>query len=363
MVENNNTTTGNSHVEKIFSTSFSLFYIIVSLMIITFGIVASAITIYLYHHGKIARTLFNYFLMNLCISNIFQNVGALPLLLALLTESAESRSPKSRVSLKLSSMACAILTRSSIFFVGAFVTVYNISLMSFKWYSIIKKPLHRDDSKRKLTYIILGFWCVAILMVIPNLFSFVWDAQYGYCLRRDNLGVESELYKTVLFLTGLCIPIVTMLVTYALILRQFYKKSKIKLPGDRESPVKLMYRRKIMIFLGIVIGVFIFCWIPFGVYFILTMIGYFGDSSNPAQVYQSIRILRLVMIPCFCAASLNVICYGIKDEEIRKAFRDIFKGCICCRTANNNNSGAKTEIGVVDYFRHKLSTLSMSSEK
>ena len=157
-------------------------------------------------------------------------------------------------------------------------------------------------------------------------FTFKYDKINGYC--KPNYDIENwwlRFHEGVLLLFGFFIPHCLMLVIYALIIREFYIKSK--LGNNVESPVKIKYRKKVVVFLGIVICVFLVSWSPFGIVFILmTMTDHLGTPADPRFDVRNMRLLKLVTLPCFCAAILNVACYAVKDVEMRNGFKEFF-GC------------------------------------
>ena len=310
---------------ELFMEPFSSIFGFSTFLIIFAGVFANVYVIYLYAARKIEQTLFNYFLLLIGISNVFQNLGALPYLVDdMYINRKSSRDTKS-------GFECAIEQGQSFFFLGAFVTVYTICFMAIKWYVIIRRPLRhqqQDNSKRKLSIFAAGLWVLAFVLILPNFFMTKAEKRYGYCIRVDNFGIAVEFYKAVLFCAGFIIPVVVMLVTYVLIIRQFYVKTRLGGKNGIESPVKVRYRKKVAFFLGFIIAVFLFCWTPFGVYFLLTMIKKsFGSDADPYDFLKSLRVLKLVLLPCFCAAILNIVCYGMKDKEIKSCFKDLFPCC------------------------------------
>ena len=330
--------------EAIFTEPYSSFYKLVGILLITTGLLANTFVIYLYRSKKIERTLFNFFLLLIGISNIFQNLGALPYLI----EVSEDHVTRSR-------FECAVFQGLSFFFVGAFVTIYTICFMTIKWFTIVKDPLNQNQEnvKRNLLRFVLILWFLSVLLILPNFFTNEWDSVHRYCLRTNNFGSAVEFYKGTLFLTGLIIPILVMVITYVLIIRQFYVKTSLGCNPNNsvESPVKLKYRKKVAIFLGMVILTFVLCWTPFGIYFLLTMTSELGSNIDSRNVYNSLRVLKLVVLPCFCAAVINVLCYGLKGREIKKAFKDLFSGVFCCcRIIRTNVSGEKSHRRRISHF-------------
>lgn len=323
-------------IGELFMEPYSSIYAFTGFFIIFAGVFANTYIIYLYAARKIEQTLFNYFLLLIGVSNVFQNLGALPYLVNdIYSKNRRSSSHTNGGHIK-SDFECAIEQGQSFFFLGAFVTVYTICFMAIKWYMIVRSPLghQQDKSKRKLSIFAACLWLLACVLILPNFLTTKGLKTSGYCVRVDNFGIAVEFYKAVLFCAGFVIPVVLMLATYALIIRQFYVKSRLGGENGIESPVKVRYRKKVAIFLGIVIAVFLFCWTPFGVYFLLTMIKKsFGSDTDPNNFRKSLKVLKLVLLPCFCAAILNIICYGMKDKEIKTCFKDLFSCCssTCCR--------------------------------
>ena len=164
-----NKSTSLTHREEIFSKSFTVFYITISLLIIVIGIITNVMIIYLYYKNCIARTLFNFYLMHLGISNIIQNIGAIPYLFV---DHAGTSGLIQNLSETGESATCAIFDGQSIFFTGAFVTVYTISYMTYKWYRVTQSPLRVENSKKSIFYTVLVIWIVGCLLVAPNFFSF-----------------------------------------------------------------------------------------------------------------------------------------------------------------------------------------------
>ena len=239
-----------SDFQNVFDPPIENLYLAVCFLVIFSGISFNLSIIWLFHRRDISHTLFNFCLVQLGISNIFQNVNAIPYIVVDLRKT-------DKVNWIVDSVRCGFVDGQSLFFTGAFVTVYIISFMSVKWYLIIKNPLNaRQHQDPPVKYIVL-LWIMACLIITPNFFTFELDPFHGFCTRahQENVFDYVLTYKIVLLIVGFVLPIFVMIIAFALIVRQFYVKTNI---GENVSQVKLKYRKKVVRFLGIVIGVFLF---------------------------------------------------------------------------------------------------------
>ena len=305
--------------ELTFERHVSITFMSVNLLVIALGIFINAIIIHLYRRRKITQSLFNFFLINLGISNIIQSLGALPFIIYF------HRSVEDLVSIQRDDLLCGLIRGQPVFWTGSFVTMHTICFMNIKFYHIIKNPLHREDNKRIFVYYIITFWLVDFALFAPNFLLFKYDKINGYCRRdEDKKGWNVGLYKGALLLFGLCIPLILMLVVYVLIIREFYIKSKL---GDStESPVKVKYRKKVVVFLGIVVCVDLLSYSPFGIVFLLTGITeVFGSPTDPRFDVRNMRILKLTIVPTFCAIPLKMSKCGMDSKSFLVASLSMVK--------------------------------------
>ena len=184
------------------------------------------------------------------------------------------------------------------------------------------------------------FWCFGILLLIPNVYSFEYDKNLGDCKATySHLGKDISLvYKVALFGLGFAIPVMIMVFTYLMVIREFY--SKVRVGDVNQSQVKVKYRRKVVAFLAIIILVFLLCWSPFGIFYFVTRItpksldyNAYNRSIGPKK-----RLYRFMMLPCCCAATLNVVCFAIKDKEIRRCFKALMRFKNPARSQINTSS-------------------------
>ncbi|XP_066922453.1 galanin receptor type 1-like [Clytia hemisphaerica] len=314
----NNSTTAKQFItnELTFERPISIAFISVNLLVITLGIFINSVVIHLYRRRKISHSLFNFFLMNLGISNIIQNIGALPFVIYF------HRSVEDLVPIRRNDLICWFVRGAPVFWVAAFVTMQTLAFMNVQFYHIIKKPFLRED-KRNFVYHIIAFWLVDFASLAPNFMFFKYDKINGFCRRISAEHWTVQLYKSALYLFGFFIPLCIIIVTYALIIREFYIKSKIGYKA--ESPVKVKYRKNVVVFLGALIFLIFVTSLPLGVVFILiTVTNHSGPPGDPRFEVRITRLLKLATFPCCCTAILNVAFYAGKDVEIRNGFKYFF---------------------------------------
>ena len=306
--------------ERSLSEPTLILFTFVSLLVIFIGVILNATIICLYHYKKITPTLFNFYLAVLGVSNIIQNLGAIHFLFLYHSETEDL------IPIQRTDKLCNLIDGQPVFWIGGFVTVYTICFMNIKWFTIITKPLRNENNKKRLVHVIIGFWLFGIILLVPNMYTFEYDKSIGHCMPTyKHLGKNIALiYKVSLFGFGYVIPMAIMLLTYLMIIREFYFKSK---RISDVNQVRVKYRKKMITFLTIIMLVFFMCWSPFGIAYIVIALTPKHIEQNDLHEFigPTKRLFRLTLMPCYCAATLNVVCFAIKDKEIRRCFKALFR--------------------------------------
>ncbi|XP_066918051.1 QRFP-like peptide receptor [Clytia hemisphaerica] len=300
-------------VQEIFDYPWNFVYTALATILLSCGIIANLVFIYVYRHENIQRTHFHFCLVNLGTANIGQQIGFIPWIIINL-KTVHSENPI------LDSIICGFTDGLTGFFVAAFVNVWIILHMSIVRYKIIKNPMANTlNNKRKSMRLFIGFWISSCLVFIPNTLTMENTQTYGFCLRTHRFTKEfTGIYRSVLSISGLVIPIFIMTVVYVLVFCQFYYQARDKFDPDFVSQVKVNHRNRVVRFLGVLVLIFICSWLPFGVYFILNTIGFFEKTMQVE--YIKTRIMKLTMLPCISTAFTNVLFYTIMNPQFRKEF-------------------------------------------
>ena len=293
-------------VEEIFSKQVTCIYNGISWTTIICACVLNTLSIAMYFTRHIKRTKFNFCLLQLAISNIVQQHGFLPYIIL---DVREIKTP----TWYIESIYCGLSSGLSVFFTGAFVTVYTICFVTINWYRIIKKPLVRKTNKKSIFAFHMVLWFIGMVLIIPNFLSFKVDYKHGFCIRNGVFRKYLLFYKATLLFTGLVLPIFIMCFVYILIIFSMCQtRNKFK------SSTKKKHRLKVIRHIGILIAVFLVSWLPFGVCWTLQMTSFF--STGIKGEYEKSRLIKYSLLPCLAASILNILFHG----ELRAGFLDFF---------------------------------------
>lgn len=291
------------------SSSILVAYTVTCSSILIVGLFMNACTVYMYVTKRIQQTHFNYCLKHLSITSIVQYLGFIPMLAVNL-----KKVPTNGL---LSKLTCGISFGLSAFFCATFVSVYIVNVMSIERFQIINKPIRNLTlSNKRNTKLFFIFWVLGIILLTPNILTYDLDQKHGICVRSyTKYGKDFiYIYSYLLVLLALPIPVIVMVGTYILTIYQLYRK---------KSEARLRHRRHIVKLLGMIIGIFLVCWVPFGVWWLL---GYLGNYEERMEsVYKEIRIARFTLVPALCAPILNVLTFGMTNMQFRRSFQLLTK--------------------------------------
>jgi len=283
----------------LFNEPWNSIYNIIAITFLAIGVALNSMTIYLYYCGKIARTNFHYSLNIMSIVNIVQQFSFIPY---------PSRS-------LLVSVQCAFSYAIHAFFYACFVNVYLICFLTVQRYIIITRPMKRLTFTNKTcrNYLI----CVNIFVTLtssPNFLLFYTD-ESGLCKISDIFGYQfSRLFACFLVMSGLGVPTVIIVVTYIMtIYYMFVKSSKIK-----QDIALRKHRMKIVKSLGILIAIFLFCWAPFGMNYIISYFGVYEFNSRDGSILFR-QVNKIVLLPTTMVATFNALTFALSSRDIRKA--------------------------------------------
>jgi len=288
---------------------WNIIYDVIAATSLAVGVILNSMTIYLYYRNKIVRSNFHYSLNIMSIISIVQQLSFIPFIAC---SEAEIEYPSSSLTV---SFQCAFIYALHAFFNACFVNVYLICFLAVQRYIIITRPMKRLTFSNKTcrNYVI----CAIVFIVVassPNLFSFYTDDE-GLCQRSNIFGNHfSKYFAFGMVTTGLAIPVTIMLVAYILtIYYMFVKSLKIK-----QNLVALRrHRMKIVKSLGVLIAIFLFCWAPFGLNYLVSYMGCYTSDIEGLKHYR--RVNKVVMLPPTMVATFNAVTFALSSGDIRKA--------------------------------------------
>lgn len=293
-----------------------IYQIVVSSIILT-GIVLNVVVIYIYRINRVRKSLFNYCLVHLSAANTAQLFGAIPNLIDIRHVEVRNK--------VFGSFLCGVFHGNSLFFSFAFTTIGLLSFISFTRYIAIAYPLRKIKKKTSKRLIVI-LWFLGLVWLVPNYFRMHMIPNESFCDTNPDYKSINVLYISLSFLLTIVTPVLVTVITFGMTTYQFYKGNNYRKNGGKSRSNtnigKVRYRRKVLILLGSLIGVFILCWLPHGIF--LSSIKMIGDDVQGE--YIKVRVGRITIIPCLLASTLNVIFYTLRSAEFKSAIRGTLFG-------------------------------------
>ena len=236
-------------------------------------------------------------------------------------------------------------------------SVYTLMFISFDRYLKISKPLkyrYRMTTSKSLK-IIFVIWLIstafATYTVTPYSGGYGFLANGGFLCTDYDSGTESKLkrYLTFLYVSVIFLPAIVIMIMYARIFVVAHKRLKMLRNGEVSETGsgqigKSVLRQdlKIVRMLLIVVGVFLFCWLPLCISIFSIM---YNSNTFKGWSYRLFFLYRLViwLLPLINSVC-NPIIYACLDQTYREAFKDLFRKMMCRTRSNAQQPPAVIEL-------------------
>ena len=228
-------------------------------------------------------------------------------------------------------------------------SICSLMFISFDRYLKISKPLQYRSrmTTSKSLKIIFIIWLISITFATyaatPDSGSAgLLGAGIAFCpdLFYPTTS-KANAYYTFLFISVVFLPAIAILIMYALIFVVAHKRQKMLRNGElgetgQNQRNVLRQDLKIVRMLLIVVGVFLFCWLPPSITWLFLM-------YNPTTLEDWFRSLRSVLIYLTASSLLplinslcNPIIYACLDQTYREAFKHLFQKMMCRATRSTD---------------------------
>lgn len=222
-------------------------------------------------------------------------------------------------------------------------SIYTLTFISIDRYVKISKPLQYKSRMATSTSvkIIFSIWLIS--------FGFGTYAATPHSGSNGILGTgdsscnkANKNFYIFLAIVAFFLPIVVMMVMYVLIYLVTHKRQKMLRNGqlgqmlnDQNHRATYLQDLKVIRLFLVVIGVFIFCWLPYFVRLFHEFDHpkfYDPDIYGPFNIshwyWVSVSTVVASVLPLFNSLC-NPIIYACLDQTYKKAFNDLFKRILC----------------------------------
>ncbi|XP_028915708.1 substance-K receptor [Ornithorhynchus anatinus] len=208
-----------------------------------------------------------------------------------------------------------------------FVSIYSMMAIAADRYMAIIHPFQPRLSARSTKFIIAAIWLVAFSLAVPQCFYSKIEVDSGAtkCLVvwPDDEGEAKHLgYHLSLIVLIYLLPLMVMFVTYSIIGLTLWRRT---VPGNQSfgsNRQHIKAKKKVVKTMVLVVLTFAICWLPFHLYFIL--------SKFKKDIYEQ-RFIQQVYLAIFWLAMsstmYNPIIYCCLNRRFRSGFRVAFYCC------------------------------------
>eukprot|EP00794_Sanderia_malayensis_P014147 gene14147-15624_t len=281
----------------------------------------------------------NYLFLNLSLSDMVASISVYPYVF-IDNAGTVSSSPKQ------ASLVCMLIMGISPFFIASASSLFTICAISWNRFVILRYPtkLNLRLAGRGVVIVSLITWLFAVICIVPGMVSFKYNPRYRYC-ERDWKSISGVSYKYAILFIGLLLPLTFILLSYWAILKKS-REYVTSQEGNIDSNIVAQRRRTRMRraerTLGQLVLVFVVCWMPFSVYWGITVSSSYLKKPPADRYRYNLRLLRITMIFCTLNSALNPFvsifgCSGLQQEA--ETFVRIVAKLVTCNRYKKNAVG------------------------
>ena len=302
----------SSYFTKEAQITITIFYVIATF--VKFGANSLIWTIVL--RNKRLQSPMNYLLLNLSLADIISGLTVYPYVFILDVGSIFD-SPKQQARL------CILTEGLSFFFVAAGASLLTLSAVSGNRFLAICYPTRQSLRMGRVSVLVFSIvtWIISISCILPGMLSFKYELKFKSCIR--NWGrINRPVYRFYILFIGTVFPTLFLLASFSAIV----VKSRQVIPIDdaRSNGSRILQMRKAEKMLGVLIFVYLVCWLPFSTFWGLrSATNYFPRTVQGLR--KSNRWMRTAVLCAILNGTLDPFVYILGSSDLKKAVRNTLK--------------------------------------
>lgn len=257
--------------------------------------IANSTVIYLYKKNRYLRTVTNFCLVFLAVSDLLASVVAIPLIIICNT---------------ISLLDCTSMDFAARFI--AISTILHLLVVSTERYLMIVYPMHyiKLVTKKRIIVVLVSVWVFSLTVVLVQL-SWILD---------DSQSVQYDLTYSLTTFCGIVLPVLCFIIfiyskIFTVLQRQIKNIKRHNIPASsqtnetsEDAQSKRSERRAVLVFAMMIIT-FILGWFP---YFILTCLHDLGIEIAAGDFWLFLR---------YTTSLVNPLLYTFLKTDFKKALR------------------------------------------
>ncbi|KAK6645153.1 Tachykinin-like peptides receptor 99D [Polyplax serrata] len=200
-------------------------------------------------------------------------------------------------------------------------------------YMAIMNPLRPRMGRKMTLAIAAGIWIVGTALSIPNLIFYTLEVvkfengherRVCYMIWPDgptNESIQEYWYNVIFMLLTYVLPIGSMTYTYTKIGMELWGSQSIGECTQRQLE-NIKSKRRVVKMMIVVVVIFMLCWLPFHIYFILT--SHFPEVTQTSYIKE---VFLAIYWLAMSNAMYNPIIYCWMNSRFRRGFKEIFRWC------------------------------------
>ncbi|XP_048764478.1 RYamide receptor-like [Ostrea edulis] len=313
----NGSTNGTLESAPKISTFLQTMFIVMYSFIIVIAVGGNGIVCYLVYAYKRMRTVPNYFIVNLALSDIIMAIFCIPFTFV--------------ANLMLNywpfgELMCPVVCYLQI--VSVFLSAYTLMAMSVDRYIVIVHPFRKRITTEYTLFIIIIIWILSLSIPIPTLFNArieYYSNTSGQCLETWEGNEEGRYaYSVGIMVLHYFAPMLVMMFCYTTIRYHIWLKHNQKDDQNKRRLQLASAKQKMIRMMVTVVIFYALCWLPFHV---ITLAG----EQNPEIYNQSFMPVLWVFFHWLSMSNscYNPIIYIWMSPKFRAGLHLAFH--TCCR--------------------------------
>ena len=265
--------------------------------------------VYVIAKNKRIHSTVNLLLLNLSVADIVAGIAIFPYLFI------ESRSD----------IMCGIKEGLPFFHAASMANFLTLAVLSLSRYLLINHATRPTWRIRKpaVKWLGLASWLVGASIMTPNIVYSKYNEKTMICEDHWVNGIAPKATYSVTLVISIA-TLLSMFFTYIATAYTLWFKSSTQRFARSNSVTNIQSsRRRVTALLGVLIIVFLLCWIPFTVYFILSaVVHYFPDTAEGYG--EKTRVKRFTLLFAFLNTCMDPFFYAYGNSQIREEARKTF---------------------------------------